>query len=81
MRNVNDLGTGVSAWYLGLPPFTRTYLTGIVLATVMSFTLGVLNLRWIALDWKRVVTKFEVGGSSGTRMHAALREPIVTTGA
>lgn len=64
IANANDLGTGVSAWYFGLPPFSRTYITAVIAFTLASFTLGIVPLPILALLWNRVVRKFEVQSRS-----------------
>jgi hypothetical protein len=57
---MNDIGTGVKAWYTGLPPVSRTYLTLVLVSTLVCFTLGLLDLRHIALIPMKVFKKFEV---------------------
>lgn len=60
VAGVNDIGTGVSAWYSTLPPVTRTYGTLVLLCTLLSFTLGILDLKLLALIWPRILKRFEV---------------------
>lgn len=60
VANVNDLGTGIKSWYFELPPFCRTYITLVLVSTLASFTLGLLDLRHVALLWPKVFKKFEV---------------------
>lgn len=60
VTGVNDIGTGVSAWYSTLPPVTRTYGTLVLLCTLLSFTLGILDLKLLALIWPRILKRFEV---------------------
>lgn len=60
VANVNDIGTGVSNWVQGLPPVTRAYGGLVLLFTILSFTLGVIDLRLIALVWPKVVKRFEI---------------------
>ena len=60
VRNVNDVGTGVSSWYFDQPPITRTYATCIIVATLLSFVLQVLPISHLALLWPQVYKKFEI---------------------
>ena len=60
VHNANDIGAGVTTWYFSQPPIGRTFITLILATTVLSFTLGVIDLKHIALIWPRVWGKFEV---------------------
>ena len=50
----------MTTWYFSQPPIGRTFITLILATTVLSFTLGVIDLKHIALIWPRVWGKFEV---------------------
>lgn len=69
VHNANDIGAGLGAWYFSQPPISRTFITVILLTTVLSFTFEKLDLFKIALIWPRVWQKFEVGLS----MYAVFR--------
>jgi hypothetical protein len=60
IRNVNDVGTGVSSWYFDQPPITRTYATCIIVTTLLVYVLQVLQITHVALMWPQVYTKFEI---------------------
>ena len=72
VRNVNDVGTGVSSWYFDQPPITRTYATCIVVATLLSFVLQILQLSHIALLWPSVYKKFEIWRLVRCPMHGRI---------
>ncbi|KAG1664587.1 hypothetical protein FOA52_012530 [Chlamydomonas sp. UWO 241] len=60
VHNANDLGTGMKAWYSALPPITRAYMTVVLVTTLAGFTLAILPLKVLYLDWTLVVKKLEI---------------------